>query len=59
MTTLEKTTVCDEHSPNAAISTYNDEQFTFCEVCEKNIERFYIEYDNDRLGRWSYWELSV
>jgi hypothetical protein len=54
MTTLEKMTVCLEHSPNLAISEYCDEQFTFCEVCEQNIERSAVS-----LNAWGEWKVTL
>jgi len=58
MTTLEKTK-CKEHTPNVpAISDVNDSQFTFCEICENNIERFWLEFGGDRLDMWSDWSVS-
>jgi len=54
-----KTTVCQEHTPNiSAISNVGDDQFTFCEVCENNIERFWLEFDGDRMDMWSKWTIS-
>jgi hypothetical protein len=54
-----KTAVCKEHTPNVpAISNVGDEQFTFCEICETNIERFWLEFDGDRLDMWSRWTIS-
>ena len=51
-------TMCKTHTPNvSAISDVRDEQFTFCENCESNIERFWIE-DPDRLSWWSDWSIS-
>ena len=59
MTTLTINTVCKEHTPNiSAISNVGDEQFTFCEMCENNIERFWLEFDGDRLDMWSKWTIS-
>jgi hypothetical protein len=66
MTTLNKITigtVCQgvpkEHTPNvSAISSINDEQFTFCEMCEQNITRFWLEFDGDRLDMWSEWKVG-
>ena len=53
MITLEKITVCKEHTPNkSAISQVGDDQFTFCEVCEQNIERWYDDTDDERLPMW-------
>jgi hypothetical protein len=52
-------TVCVSHTPNkSAISDYNDEQFTFCEVCETNIERWYNDTDPERLPMWTDWKVS-
>jgi hypothetical protein len=52
-------TKCVEHNPNkSAISNVGDEQFTFCETCENNIERFYIFDDYDRLPFWTDWKVS-
>ena len=57
MTTLN--TVCKEHTPNKiAISMVGDEQFTFCEVCEQNIERWYDDSDPERLPMWRDWVVS-
>ena len=66
MTTLTiKTigTVCQgvakEHTPNiSAISMVGDEQFTFCEMCEQNIERWYDDSDDERLPLWRDWKVS-
>jgi hypothetical protein len=55
MTTLTK---CVEHIPNAAISTYGDEQFTFCETCEQNIDRYYYDSDPEQFPRWTEWKVS-
>jgi len=58
MTTLT-ITVCKEHTPNkVAISSVGDDQFTFCEVCENNIERWYDDTDPERLPMWSDWKVS-
>ena len=52
-------TMCKEHSPNiSAISNVGDEQFTFCENCESNIERYYYDGDPERLPEWTDWYLS-
>jgi len=57
MTSLK--TKCKEHTPNvSAISDVNDSQFTFCENCENNIERFWLEFGGDRLDMWSDWSVS-
>jgi aspartate carbamoyltransferase regulatory subunit len=59
MTTLTINEVCVTHTPNKiAKSFHNDTCYTFCEVCEQNIESFYIDSDGDRLGSWSKWVLS-
>ena len=58
MTTLT-ITKCVEHTPNkVAISSVGDDQFTFCEVCENNIERLYDDTDPERLPMWSDWRVS-
>jgi hypothetical protein len=58
MTTLE-ITKCVKHTPNKnAISSVNDDQFTFCEVCEQNIERWYDDSDPERLPMWRDWVVS-
>ena len=58
MTTLQNT-ICKEHTPHlSAISSHNDEQYTFCEVCENNIDRFWLEFDGDRLDMWSEWRIT-
>jgi len=52
-------TMCKEHTPNKiAISEVGDEQFTFCETCEQNIDRFYIYDDYDRLPFWTDWTIT-
>ena len=52
-------TVCKTHTPNkSAISNVGDEQFTFCEICESNIERWYNDTDPERLPMWSSWAVS-
>ena len=56
MTTL---TICKEHTPHlSAISSIRDEEYTFCEVCENNIDRFWLEFDGDRLDMWSEWRIT-
>jgi hypothetical protein len=58
MTTLN--TMCREHTPNkSAISNVGDEQFTFCENCENNIERWYDDTDPERLPMWTDWYVST
>jgi hypothetical protein len=50
--------VCKTHVPNkSAISFHNDEEFTFCEVCEENISRFFID-DDERLPYFSNWSVN-
>ena len=39
-------------------SNVGDEQFTFCEVCENNIERWYNDTDPERLPMWTDWKVS-
>jgi hypothetical protein len=56
MTTL---TLCKDHSPMvSAISNVGDEQFTFCQDCEQNIERWYNDTDPERLPMWTDWVVS-
>ena len=58
MTTLTTITACNEHAPHrASISEVTDVEYTFCETCENNIERYWIE-DPDRLSWWSDWSIS-
>ena len=60
MITLITNTVCKEHTPNkTAISDVADTQFTFCEMCENNIERHYYDGDPERLPEWSDWKVSL
>ena len=52
-------TMCKEHTPNiSAISEIGDEQFTFCENCENNIERFYDHGDIEVLPMWTDWYVT-
>ena len=57
------TTCLDEHTPHVeSISTtgiYYDTEYTFCEVCENNIDRFYIDATTNRLGYWSKWSITA
>jgi hypothetical protein len=56
MTTL---TLCKDHNPMvSAISNVGDEQFTFCQNCEQNIERWYNDTDPERLPMWTDWKVS-
>ena len=58
MTTLTKI-VCKSHTPNInAISEHNDTEYTFCESCEQNISRFWLEFGGDRLDMWSDWSIT-
>lgn len=52
-------TMCKEHTPfKSAISEIADTQFTFCENCENNIERWYDDSDYERLPMWTDWKVS-
>ena len=52
-------TVCKKHTPNkSAISDVHDSQYTFCEICENNIERWYNDTDPERLPMWTDWYVS-
>jgi hypothetical protein len=54
-----KLEVCKNHVPFVgAISEYQDTQFTFCETCENNIERWYNDTDPERLPMWTEWKVS-
>jgi len=54
MTTLTQKHI---HTPHMeSISTVNETEFTFCEECEDNIFRFWLEFDGDRLDMWSEWK---
>ena len=57
MTSLN--TMCKTHIPFVpAISEYADTQFTFCQECENNIERWYNDTDPERLPMWTDWKVS-
>ena len=66
MTTLTNniTTTCDKgHTPHLeSVSLDNSNfvmiEYTFCEVCEQNIDRFYIDDDYDRLPFWTKWSIT-
>ena len=59
MTTLTNNIVCKEHTPHlSAISEVADTEYTFCEVCENNIERWYNDTDPERLSMWTDWKVS-
>lgn len=63
MTTLTNTIQCVKHVPNrqaisiVAHSFEDADEFTFCESCEQNIERFSF-YDEDRGTVYSKWSLT-
>ena len=42
----------------SAISEIGDEQFTFCQNCEQNIQRYYYDSDPERLPMWTDWYVS-
>jgi hypothetical protein len=51
--------VCKSHVPNkSAISEVGDNQFTFCEECENNIERYYYDSDPEQFPTWTDWKVS-
>ena len=59
MNTLTINKVCKTHTPNkSAISNVGDNQFTFCEECENNIERYYYDSDPEQFPRWTDWYVS-
>jgi hypothetical protein len=59
MTSLNTITKCDTHSPKwSAISTSHGIEYTFCENCEQNIDRFYVHDDYDRLPFWTEWAVT-
>jgi hypothetical protein len=59
MTTLT-ITKCVEHNPmKSAISEIGDEQFTFCQNCEQNIERYYYDSDPEQFPTWTEWKVSA
>jgi hypothetical protein len=58
MTTLE-ITKCVEHNPYfSAISEVGDFQYTFCQDCEQNIDRFWLDFGMERLPMWSDWSVT-
>ena len=68
MTTLtlntNTTNLCSKgHTPHLeSVSLDNSNfimiEYTFCEVCENNIDRFFIDDDYDRLPFWSKWSIT-
>ena len=58
MTTLA-TIKCVEHNPYySAISEVGDFQYTFCQDCEQNIDRYWLDYGMERLPQWSDWSVT-
>ena len=61
MTTLNKE--CVKHTPNKNAISYVsgfadvDFRYTFCEVCEQNIDQFSF-YDDDRGIVWTNWTVT-
>ena len=56
MTTLTK---CVSHTPHLfAISEVAYTQYTFCQDCEQNVERWYDDTDPERLPMWTEWKVS-
>jgi hypothetical protein len=59
MITLETSTVCKEHNPYySAISEVGDFQYTFCQDCEQNIDRYWLDFGMERLPMWSDWSVT-
>jgi hypothetical protein len=58
MITLEKTHTHTPHMESISYVSSEEAEYTFCEDCEQNIDRFYIDGDDDRLGRWSQWRVT-
>jgi len=57
--TITKCSEFSEHNPmKSAISEIGDEQFTFCQDCENNIERWYDDTDPERLPMWTRWKVT-
>jgi len=53
------TTKIHEHNPMfSAISEVSDEQFTFCQDCENNISRYWLDFGFERLSQWSEWAVN-
>lgn len=53
------TTLTHTHTPHMeSISSHGDFDFTFCETCENNIERFWVFDDFDRLPFSTDWTLT-
>ena len=50
---------CKMHDPMVyAISEIGDNQYTFCTICEQNIERWYNDTDPDCYPSWTNWKVS-
>lgn len=58
MTTLTHTHTPHLEAMSTVVDTYSSTQYTFCTECENNIERFYIDDDNDRLPFWGQWRVG-
>ena len=57
--TITKCSQFSEHNPmRTAISSVGDEQFTFCQDCEQNIERYYDYGDIELLPMWTDWYVT-
>ena len=60
MTSLLETKVCIEHTPRVeAISSVGDAEYTFCVICESNINRFWVFDDFDRLPFATEWSVTI
>lgn len=56
---VKMTTLTHTHTPHMeSISSHGDFDFTFCESCENNIERFWVFDDFDRLPFHTDWVVS-
>ena len=40
------------HKP-VLIDEVNDTRYAICKVCDNNVESWYFDGDEDRLGRWT------
>ena len=53
------TTLTHTHTPHMeSISSVGDVEYTFCETCENNIDRFWVFDDFDRLPFATKWEVT-
>ena len=60
MTTLTNTHTHTPHMESVS-TTYGmgvDVEYTFCETCEQNIERYYYDSDPEQLPMWTDWYVS-